>query len=136
MAEESPQLASAGSDQESAAPAPKPRKERLAWNALEIAEQVDFVRECLTHGKRPNTIRKLCSEQWGLSTRTADNRIAAARRAMVLDLDQLDRKELAAQAVETLLKVQEQALDCRQGSNAIGATRLMLELAGILGRSA
>jgi hypothetical protein len=59
-----------------------------------------------------------------------------ARRAMVLDLEQIDRKDLAAQAVETLLKVQEMSLDTRQGSNAIGATRLMLELAGILGRSA
>lgn len=133
MAEESPQLASAGSDQESAAPVKKPR---LAWNALEIAEQIDQVREWLSQGKRPNNVRRLCAEQWGLSTRTAEFRMQMARQAMVRDLDQVDRKELAAQAVETLLKVQEQALDCRQGSNAIGATRLMLELAGILGRSA
>jgi hypothetical protein len=53
---------------------------------------------------------------------------------MVRDLDAVDRKELAAQAVETLLKVQEMSLDTRQGSNAIGATRLLLELAGIVGR--
>ena len=129
-----PQDLSAGSDQASgAAPAKKPR---LAFSAVEIARQIDQVREWLSHGKRPNTIRRLCSEEWGLSTRVAESRIHEARRAMVLDLDQLDRKELAAQAVETLLKVQEQALDCRQGSNAIGATRLMMELAGILGRSA
>jgi hypothetical protein len=60
----------------------------------------------------------------------------AARRAMVTDLELIDRKELAAQAIETLLKVQEMSLDTRQGSNAIGATRLLMELAGILGRSA
>jgi len=58
-----------------------------------------------------------------------------ARRAMVRDIDAIDRKELAAQALETLLKIQEMSLDTRQGSNAIGATRLMLELAGILGRA-
>ena len=54
---------------------------------------------------------------------------------MVRDVDSIDRKELAAQALETLLKIQEMSLDTRQGSNAIGATRLMLELAGILGRA-
>ncbi len=54
---------------------------------------------------------------------------------MVRDIDSVDRKELAAQAMETLAKVQEQSLETKQGSNAIGATRLMLELAGILGRN-
>lgn len=58
-----------------------------------------------------------------------------ARREMVTDLEGLNRKDLAAAALETLQKVQEMSLDTRQGSNAIGATRLMLELAGILGRS-
>jgi hypothetical protein len=111
---------------------PKPRN---AFSAVEIAEQVYQCRDWLSHGKRPNEIRKLCSEQWGLSTRVADNRIFSARREMVRDLDQLDRKDLAAQAMETLLKVQEMSLDTRQGSNAIGATRLLLELAGILGRT-
>lgn len=134
MAEESPQLASAGSDQESAAPAEKRKPPR--FTAVEIVRQIDQVRDWLSHGKRPHEVRRLCAENWGLQTRAAENRMQEARRAMVADLDQLDRKELAAQAVETLLKVQEQALDCRQGSNAIGATRLMLELAGILGRSA
>jgi hypothetical protein len=55
---------------------------------------------------------------------------------MVTDMEGIDRKELAAQAMQTLLKVQEMSLDTRQGSNAIGATRLLMELAGILGRSA
>jgi hypothetical protein len=55
---------------------------------------------------------------------------------MVRDLDSIDRKELASQMIETLLKVQEQALDTRQGSNAIGASRLISELTGLLGRSA
>ena len=114
----------------------KPKKPRLAWSAVELAAQVARVRDWLSHGKRPNDIRRLCAEEWGLSTRTAESRIFAARRAMVTDLELIDRKELAAQAIETLLKVQEMSLDTRQGSNAIGATRLLMELAGILGRSA
>ena len=111
-------------------------KKRNAYSALEVAEQINQIREWLTHGKRPNEIRRLSAEQWGLSSRVAETRIALARREMVRDLEQLDRKDLAAQAMETLLKVQEMSLDTRQGSNAIGATRLLLELAGILGRSA
>ena len=114
----------------------KPKKPKTGWSALEITEQVGVVRDWLSHGKRPNQVRALCAERWGLATRTAENRMQAARRAMVTDLEAVDRKDLAAQAVETLLKVQEMSLDTRQGSNAIGATRLLLELAGILGRSA
>lgn len=112
------------------------KKQRVAHRAMEIADQVYQVRDWIAHGKRPHEIRRLCAEQWGLATRTAESRMQEARRAMVADVDGLDRQELAAQAFETLLKVQEQALDTRQGSNAIGATRLMLELAGIVGRNA
>ena len=113
----------------------QPKRRRLAHSALEIAEQVYQVRDWLSSGKRPNEIRRLCSQEWGLSSRVAEHRMAEARREMVRDLDSIDRKELAAQAAETLLKVQEMSLDTRQGSNAIGATRLLLELAGILGRT-
>ena len=113
----------------------KPKRIR-SFNSMEIAHQVNTVRDWLSHGKRPHDVRKLCADEWGLSYRTAENRIAMARREAVKDLDAVDRKELAAQAMETLLKVQEMSLDTRQGSNAIGATRLLLELAGIVGRSA
>ena len=110
-------------------------EKRLAFTAVEIAAQIDEVRGWLSQGKRPYQIRSLCSERWGLKTSVAESRMQAARQAMVRDVDSIDRKELAAQALETLLKVQEMSLDTRQGSNAIGATRLMLELAGILGRA-
>lgn len=112
------------------------KRKRSAYRALEIAEQIAEVRDWLSQGKRPNQIRALCAEKWGLQTRAAEQRMQDARRSMVADLEKLDRKDLAAQAMETLLKVQEMSLDTRQGSNAIGATRLLLELAGILGRSA
>jgi hypothetical protein len=112
------------------------KKRRVNFSAMEIAHQVNTVRDWLSHGKRPHQVRRLCADEWGLSYRTAESRIATARREALKDLEQMDRKELAAQAMETLMKVQEQSLDTRQGSNAIGATRLMLELAGIVGRNA
>ena len=103
---------------------------------MEISRQVNAVRDWLSRGMRPHKIREKCAQEWGLSGRTAESRMAVARREMARDIDVIDRKELAAQAFETLLQIQEQSLDTRQGSNAIGATRLLLELAGILGRSA
>ena len=112
------------------------KKRRVNFSALEIADQIHTVRDWISHGKRPHQIRRMCADQWGLSYRTAESRMAMARRESIKDLDAVDRKELAAQAMETLLKVQEMSLDTRQGSNAIGATRLLLELAGIVGRSA
>jgi hypothetical protein len=112
-----------------------PKKKRPGWSAMEIAHQVNTVRDWISHGKRPFQIRDLCGKEWGLSTRTAESRMATARSEMLKDIDAIAKKDLAAQAVETLLKVQEMSLDTRQGSNAIGATRLLLELAGILGRS-
>ena len=105
------------------------------FSGVEIARQVDQVRDWLSHGKRPFEVRALCAEHWGLKTRAAESRMQEARRAMVQDASAIDRKDLAAQAMETLLKIQEMSLDTRQGSNAIGATRLMLELAGIIGRT-
>jgi len=112
-----------------------PKTRRNAFSALEIAAQVDQVREWLSDGKRPNQIRRLCADKWGLATRVAESRIQAARRATVADLEGMDRKELTSQLIETLLKVLEQALDTRQGSNAIGASRLISELTGLLGRN-
>jgi dTDP-4-dehydrorhamnose reductase len=116
--------------------APTPKRRRASFTAVEIADQIDTVRGWISHGVRTYEIRRRCAEEWGLQTRAAENRIQEARRAMVRDLDRLDRKELASQLIETLLKVQEQALDTRQGSNAIGASRLISELTGLLGRSA
>jgi hypothetical protein len=95
------------------------------------------VRDWLTHGKRPNEIRRLSARRSGGSAYGWLSReCKKLSREMVRDLDSIDRKELASQLIETLLKVQEQALDTRQGSNAIGASRLISELTGLLGRSA
>jgi hypothetical protein len=115
---------------------PTPKSKKVGFSAPEIMEQVEVVKDAISHGKRPYQIRSICAERWGLAPRTAELRMQTARRLMVTEMEGIDRKELAAQAMQTLLKVQEMSLDTRQGSNAIGATRLLMELAGILGRSA
>lgn len=111
-----------------------PKKKRAAYRALEIAEQVAQVQEWLTMGKRPNQIRALCAEHWGLQTRAAEQRMQDARRQMVVDVDVYVRKDKAAQMIQQLEQVLEQALQMRQGSNAIGALRLQADLLQLLSR--
>jgi hypothetical protein len=109
-------------------------KRRQAFKALEIAAQIHQVQEWLTLGKRPNEIRRLCDEHWGLSTRVAETRMADARRQMILDVNSYDRKEMCAKMLQSLESVLNQALEMRQGSNAIGAMRLQADLLQLLSR--
>ena len=118
---------------ESQAQEPEPKR-RVAFRAVEIAAQVHQVQEWLSLGKRPNQIRKLCSEEWGLSTRVAEYRIADARKQMVVDANVMDRQEKVGQMLQQLEQVLEQALRLNQGSNAIGALRLQADLLQLLSR--
>ena len=107
---------------------------RAAFTAFEIVAQVHQVQEWLTQGKRPNQIRRLCAEQWGLKTRAAEQRMYDARRQMVIDANVYDRQEKVGQMLQQLEQVLEQSLQMRQGSNAIGAMRLQADLLQLLSR--
>lgn len=111
-----------------------PKKQRQAFKALEIADQVRQVQEWLTLGKRPNEIRRLCAEEWGLGTRTSETRMHDARRQMVIDANVYDRQEKVGQMLQQLEEVLKQSLQMRQGSNAIGALRLQADLLQLLSR--
>jgi hypothetical protein len=117
-----------------AEPAEGGKKPRNAFNSIEIAAQIHAVQEWLTSGKRPNEIRRLCAQEWGLSTRVAETRMAMARRQMVIDANVYDRQEKVGQMLQQLEQVLEQALTMRQGSNAIGALRLQADLLQLLSR--
>ena len=103
-------------------------KRRQAFTAYEIADQTRIVQDWLAAGVRPNVIRQRCSDRWGISTRTGDHRIHAARRQMISDINVMDRAEAVSQMLEKLENVIEQALDSRMGANAIGAMRLQADL--------
>jgi hypothetical protein len=116
------------------AEAPPAKRRRNAYSAMEIAAQVAQVQEWLTQGKRPNQIRQLCADEWGLLTRASEARMHEARKQMVVDVDVYVRKDKAAQMIQQLEQVLEQALQMRQGSNAIGALRLQADLLQLLSR--
>jgi len=113
---------------------PAPDQSRQCYNSMEVAAQVHQVQEWLTLGYRPNQIRAFCNEKWGIKTRAAESRMAMARRQIVLDVNVYDRKEAAAKMMQSLETVLEQAIQMRQGSNAIGAMRLQADLMQLLAR--
>ena len=105
-------------------------------NALIIAEQVRQVTAWLCDGHRPFEIRQKCSELWGLGDKTADDRMALARRQMLADVSVADRQEIAAQAMHAFSRIALESLETRQLSNAIGAWRAYCEIAGVMGKNA
>lgn len=127
-------IAAAPAEGTGEAGAAEPPRKRAAYRAIEIAAQVAQVQEWLTQGKRPNQIRALCAEHWGLQTRASEQRMQDARRQMCVDANVYDRQEKVGQMLQQLEQVLEQALQMRQGSNAIGALRLQADLLQLLAR--
>ena len=105
--------------------------QRNKGSAVEINEQIYQVREWINQGKRTYQICRMCAEQYGLSRRTAESRIQAARRQQLTDIGAVRREELAAQMIETLQIVIDQGVEAKQGNNVIGALRLLSELTGL-----
>jgi hypothetical protein len=101
------------------------------WTALEIAQQVEEARSLLVQGWRQTKVRQHLTEQHGLSGRTADRRVEDARRAMVRDLDTIDRKEKAAQLLEAAEEILFMARESRQLSNALGALSFQARMLGL-----
>lgn len=110
------------------------KKRRNTFNSIEIADQVQQVQEWLVTGHRPNQIRSMCAERWGLSSRVSEGRIAMARKQMIMDVNIMDRKEKAAQIIEQLENVLKMSLETKQCSNAIGSLSLQAKLLGLLAR--
>lgn len=131
---EAEEATSAASSEATDPEEPPAKRRRNAYSAMEIAAQVAQVQEWLTMGKRPNQIRQLCADEWGLLSRAAESRMHEARKQMVVDVDVYVRKDKAAQMIQQLEQVLEQALQMRQGSNAIGALRLQADLLQLLSR--
>jgi len=109
---------------------PKPAG-RAAKSALDIAEQLHMVRKMLTMGKSPFEIRQALALQYGLPERTAERRISEARQQMVKELEMIDRKELAAQLLQTAEEILGEARQTRQLSNALGALGFISRLTGM-----
>ncbi len=107
------------------------KQKRIAWTALEHAEQVDFAAELISNGKAPWQIRQAMTEKWGLDRRTIERRTHAARQQLARELCGMDRGEKVAEIVASMQTVLDMSVKNGRGSDAIGAVRLMTELLGL-----
>jgi hypothetical protein len=115
-------------------PVEEKRKQKNAFNALEIADQVEKIAELLALGWAPYEIRRFCSSEWGLSTRVATSRTELARKRLAIDMAGIDRKDMAAQMLAELQNVVKFSSKNSRGSDVIGALRLMAELTQLNGK--
>ena len=133
------QLQSASIDAEGVArPVPRPSATKRtylnAFTSVEVADQVHQCVEWISLGLRPNQIRRLCREHWDLNTRTAESRIAQARKQMIADANVMDRAEKVGQMLQQLEQVLQDSIKMKQGSNAIGALRLQADLLQLIAK--
>ncbi len=107
------------------------KRNKVGFTALEIAEQVDQVRQWLAFGYRPFQIRLRCAERWGLATRTAEDRISQARKTALREISAVERQEKAAQILDTIDELMLLSRETRQTGSAVGLLRLQAELLGL-----
>jgi len=98
---------------------------------MDIAEQLHSVRRMLNSGRSSYSICQALATEYGLPERTARRRIAEAREQQVRELEQLDRRELAAQLIGAASEILEEAKETRQLSNALGALGFISRLTGL-----
>jgi len=104
---------------------------RAGQSALDIAEQLHSVRHMLNNGRSSYEIRQALALQYGLPERTAERRLKEAREQQVRELEQLDRKELAAQLIGAAADILKEAKQTKQLSNALGALGFISRLTGL-----
>ena len=113
----------------------KAKNEAPGKATIQIAEEVHYCVQQLVNFRPPFQIRQMLSEQYGLSERTGDRRIQAAREQIKRDANMADRQEIVATMMAQCLKIATEASETRQLSNAIGAMRLYGELIGVSGNN-
>ena len=77
---------------------------------------------------------RLATEEWGLSSRQAENYLQQARAKIRERWEGQDRKDFVASALEKMEKVAQMSIASGQGSNAIGAVNLQAKLLQICTR--
>ena len=113
----------------------KSNKKAPGHKACEVAEQVDYCHGRLIEYCSARNLEKELRERYGLDYHTAHNRIKCARERIREGVDRLDRRDLAALMHDRVEAIAAEAMRTRQLSNAIGANRLLGELAGFLGNN-
>ena len=96
----------------------KPRRKRVG-KAEARARTLQVYRE-LAQFKTRSFICHKYTQLWGVSETTVDNYIRAARKVMQKDFD-IDRQDIAMQALSAYQDIYEASMNAKQFSNALGS---------------
>jgi len=108
-------------------------KEKSGQKALQVAAQIQEVKELLIDFYTPGEIHQKMAEKHGLSKTTSERRLAMARQQIKSEINEVDRVEVVAVMMQQTLKIARAASDTRQLSNSLGALRIYGELCEVLG---
>ena len=112
------------------------QKKKKKADQLEVERRVQQVYEWMSEAKSRPTIMRLAAENWGSGTseRNLEEYMRRARKRILEDWSEVDRKEFVASALQTMQRVAELSIEQRQHSNAIGAVALQAKLLQICAR--
>ena len=89
----------------------------------------EFVR-MISRGHVNSQLREHAANEWGLSSRRADEYIREARMVIISDINQ-DRKDVVAELMHTSRTVIQEALAKGEYNNVLGAMNLLTRLGGL-----
>ena len=99
----------------------------------QLLKELDFTRDLLISGKRPNQIVKLLIETFPPMCRgTAYKRIYTVRDLIKDECQTLDRHQLAAEMIETYYKILDKAIASNQLNAALGSLAGLARLTGLV----
>lgn len=110
-------------------------KKHTARCSKEVKEnRINRMIEWISVCKPVHEMIRLASEEWGLTSRQAENYLQQARAKIRERWNGQDRQDFVASALEKMEKVAQMSIASGQGSNAIGAVNLQAKLLQITTR--
>ena len=110
-------------------------KKHTARCSKEVKEnRINHMIEWISVCKPVHEMIRLASEEWGLTSRQAENYLQQARAVIRERWNGQDRQDFVASALEKLEKVAQMSIASGQGSNAIGSINLQAKLLQITNR--
>ena len=97
-----------------------------------ISAQIYHAREMFAQGKQRYIVKKTLMDEYGISNAVALKRMNAALSMIVEEIEEIDRKELAAILISSAQKCLEKSFDSKQYSNVLGSINLLAKIAGII----
>ena len=99
----------------------------------EIDRRVHTVVKLLSSAKTSSYIVRFCSEEYGVTSRQAENYLRRAREIIRADYS-VERHDFLGSRLALLDKIIEASINTKQHSNAVGALKLQAELTQLLKR--